>query len=51
MFLEAEKNELSKNEWETFKNIERLLSEDILSNDVAVLASTLVNSGYSIIKT
>lgn len=50
MFLKAEKNTLGKDEWEAFEKLERFLSEDILSNDVAVLASTLVNSGHSIVK-
>ena len=50
-FLEAEKNNLdSKEQWETFKYLERLLTQDILSNDIAVLSTTLVNSGHSIVK-
>ena len=51
MFLEAEQGKLdSREEWATFKELERRLTEDILSNDVAVLATTLVNSGHGIVK-
>lgn len=34
----------------TFRALERLLSEDILTNDVAVVSTTIVNSGSTIIK-
>jgi hypothetical protein len=51
MFLDAERGGLTSDEqWATFKNFERLLSLDILTADVAVLATTLVNSGHTIVK-
>lgn len=40
----------SKEEYHTFKRLENLLSIDILKDDVAVVSTTLVNSGHSIIK-
>ncbi|KAL9128492.1 MAG: hypothetical protein Q9217_002842 [Psora testacea] len=40
----------SREEYSTFKSFERLLSDDILRNDVAVVATTLVNSGHTILK-
>ena len=47
MFLEAEKNNLDiREQRDIIKNLERLLSEDILSNDVAVLALILIDSGH-----